>query len=79
MAEKTRNAQLGVDALHVEYAERGNEYGILFLFILFCEYIYLECERIRVIYRVNQAEYGIHMLIAPKEYMNVYSTRRVDA
>jgi len=28
--------------LHVEYAERGEEYGILFIFCLFCEYIPLE-------------------------------------
>jgi len=28
--------------------------------------------------RVNQAEYGIHILvIAPQEYVNIYSTRRV--
>ena len=64
--------------LHVEYVEHGKEYGILFKFSLFCEYIYLEYVRIHVIYRVNQAEYGIHILVvAPQEYVNIYSTRRV--
>jgi len=67
-----------VSTLHVEYAERGTEYGILFLFSLFCEYIQLEYARIHVIYRVHQAEYGIHFLVvAPQEYVNTYSTRRV--
>ena len=46
--------------LDVEYAERGKEYeyGILFIFSLFCEYMHLELEyaRIHVIFRVNQAE-----------------------
>jgi len=70
---------LNVDVLHVEYAERGNEYGILFIFSLFCEYMHLEYVRIHVIYRVDQAEHGIHVLvIAPQEYVNIYSTRRVD-
>jgi len=33
--------------------------------------------RIRVIYKVNQAEDGIHMLVvAPQGYVNIYSTRR---
>jgi len=27
----------GVNSLHVEYAERGNKYGILFIFSMFCE------------------------------------------
>jgi len=36
-------------ALRVEYAERGEEYGILFICSLFCEYIDLEYVRIRVI------------------------------
>ena len=67
-------------ALHVEYAEPGKEYGIQFIYSLFCEYIHLEYERIRVIYRVNRAEYGIHILVvAPQEYVNIYSTRRVAA
>jgi len=47
-----------VGYLHVEYAERGKEYGILFIFSLFCEYIYLEYTRNHVIHRVNQAEYA---------------------
>jgi len=50
-------------------------------------YLYLACfrntsilyyARIHVIYRVNQAEYAIHLLVvAPQEYVNIYSTRRV--
>ena len=63
--------------LHVEYPERGKEYGILFRFSLVCEYARLEYARIYVIYRVNQAEYGIHSLVVgPQEYVNTYSTRR---
>jgi len=66
----------GVVALRVEYAERGNEYGI----ILFCEYINLEYVRIYAIYRVNQAEYVIHIRMAvSQEYVNIYTTRRVVA
>ena len=62
---------------HVEYAERGTEYCILFRFSLFCEYVYLEYVRIHAIYRVNQAECVLHILVvAPKEYGNLYSTRR---
>jgi len=52
--------------------------GILFIFSLFCENITLEYVRIHVIYRVNQAEYVIHMLVvAPQEYVNIYPARRV--
>jgi len=37
----------------------------------------LEYVRIHVIYGVNQAEYRIHILVvAPQEYVNLYSTRR---
>ena len=75
--------KVGVEAgegdrcLHVEYADRGKEYGIRFIFSLLCEYTPLEYVRIHVIYRVNQAEYGIQMLlVAPQEYVNLYSTRR---
>jgi len=33
--------------------------------------------RIHAIYRVDQAEYVIHMLVvAPQEYVNIYSTGR---
>jgi len=39
--------------LRVEFAERGNNYGILFRFSLFCEYIHLEYARVHVIYRVT--------------------------
>ena len=67
-------------ALHVEYAERGTEYGILFMFSLCCEYVHLEYVRIHVIYRVNKAECMIHILVvAPQEYVNIYSTCRVRA
>jgi len=48
------------------------------MFCLFCEYIHLEYVRIHVINRVNQMEYVIHILVvAPQEYVNIYSTRRV--
>jgi len=44
---------------------------------LFCEYIHLEYVHIHVIYRVNQAECVSHILVvAPQEYVNIYSTRR---
>jgi len=67
-----------VQTLYVEYAERGTEYGILFIFSLFCEYGHLEYVCIHVIYRVNHAEYGIYILVvAPQEYVYIYSTRRV--
>ena len=63
--------------LHVEYAEQGKYYGILFIFSLFREYMYIECVRMHVIYRLNQAEYVIHIrVVAPQEYVNIYSTRR---
>ena len=68
-----------MQTLHVEYAEREKEYGILLISILFCEYVHLEYVRIHVIYRVNQAEYIIHIrVVAPQEYVNIYSTRRVQ-
>ena len=68
----------GVATLHVEYAGRGNEYGILFIFNLFGEDIHLEYARIHVIYRVHQAEYVLHIrVVAPQEYVNIYSTRRM--
>jgi len=67
-------------SLHVEYAERDKEYGILFRLSQFCEYIHLEYVRIHVIYRVNPAEYVIHMLmVASQEYVNIYSTRRLKS
>jgi len=49
--------------LHVEYAERGNEYGILFIFGLFSEYSQLEYVRTHAIYRVHQSEYVVHILV----------------
>jgi len=64
--------------LHVEYAERGKEYGILFISSLFYEYIHLDYVRIHVIYRVIQAEYVLLILvIAPQDYVNINSTRRL--
>jgi len=54
--ERLRHRQL---SLHVEYAERGTEYGISFIFSLFREYMHLEYVRIPVIYRVDQVEYVI--------------------
>jgi len=63
--------------LYVEYVERGNEYGTLFIFSLFCEYIQLDYVRIHVIYRVHQAEHSIHIVVvASQEYVNIYLTRR---
>jgi len=54
------------------------EYGILFIVSLFCECIHPEYVRFHGIYRVNQAEYGIRILVAAsQEYVNTYSTRRV--
>jgi len=77
-AGRWRRRQRCILTLHVEYAERGNEYGILFMFSLFCEYIHLAYVRIHIVYGVHQAGYGIHILVvAPQEYVNVYSTRRV--
>ena len=56
-----------VVSLRVEYVERGKEYGILFIMSLFCDYIQLEYVRIHVIYRVHQAEYVIHILLAASQ------------
>jgi len=68
----------GVGYPHVEYAERRTKYGILFIFSLFSEYIKLEYVRVPVMFRVNQAKHGIHILVAAShEYVNTYSTRRV--
>jgi len=70
--------QTGVVTLHVEYAGGSIQYCILFIFGLFYEYSNLEYIRIHIISRVNQAEYGIHIrVVAPQEYVNIYSTRRV--
>jgi len=53
------------------------EYGILLIFSLFYEYTPLQYVRIPVIYRVHQAEYVIHILVAvSQEYVNTYSTPR---
>ena len=53
------------------------KYGIQFIFSRFYEYSNLDVH-IHVIYRVNQAEYAIRILVvASQEYVNTYSTRRV--
>ena len=63
--------------LHVKNAERGRKYGILFIFNLVCEYINLAYVRVPVVYRVDQVEHRIHILVvASQEYVNAYSTRR---
>jgi len=54
LCEKEGQAKERVSTLHVEYSKRGNEYGILYICSLFCEYTYLEYVRIHVIYRVYQ-------------------------
>ena len=64
--------------LRVEYAERRIQCGILFIVSLFYEYIPLEYVRVRVIYRVYQAGYGIRILVAvSQEHVNAYSTPRL--
>ena len=66
--------RLMLTALYVEYVERGNKYGILFIFSLFCKDTHHAYVRIHVIYRVDQTEYGIHILVvAPQEYVNIYT------
>ena len=68
-----------VTILQVEYGGGGRiQYSILFIFSLFYESSNLEYVHIHVIYRVNQAEYGIRILVAAsQEYVNTYSTCRV--
>ena len=61
-------------SLHVEYAARGNEYGIPFTFTLFMNALPLN---MYVSMSVNQAEHGIHIFeVAPQEYVKIYPTRR---
>jgi len=56
--------------LHVEYAERRIQLGILFTFSLFGEYSHVEHVHIHVTCRVNQAEYVIRIPVAvPQEYV----------
>jgi len=63
--------------LHVEYAERSINYGILFIFSLFYEHSNLEYEHVSVEYRFHQAKYLIHIHVAAsQEYVNTYVTRR---
>ena len=56
-----------VPSLRVEYAELEKEYGILFIWSLFCEDSHLEYVRIHVIYRINQAEYVTHVHVAASQ------------
>jgi len=64
--------------LHVEYAGGRMKYGILFIFRLFYEYSNLEHVHIHVIYRINQTEYEVRIVVATcQEYVNTYSTRRM--
>jgi len=71
-------ARRHVGHLHDEYAEGSIKYGILFVFSLIYEYSNLEYGHVPVEYRVHQAEYVNHFLVAaPQEYVNVDSTRRV--
>jgi len=64
--------------LRVEYVKQRNRYGILFILSLFREYTHLEYVHVHVVYRVNPAEYVMHMLVvAQPEYVNIYSTRRL--
>ena len=73
----TRGRRYCHAGLHVEYAKRRIEYGILFIFSLCREYIHLEYIRIHGIHRVDQVEYVIYIfVVAPQEYVNIYSTRR---
>jgi len=52
--------------------------SILFIFSLFYVYSSLEYVHSHAIYRVNQAKYGIRILLAAsQEYVNIYSTCRV--
>jgi len=55
----TRKWQSGYVSLHVEYAERGKQHGILFIFSLCCEYINLAYGRVAVIYRNRVKELGL--------------------
>ena len=64
--------------LNTRNEEPNNEFSSYLA--CFCEYIHLEYVRIHIIYRVNQAEYVIHTIaVAPQEYVNIYSTRRIHA
>jgi len=54
-------------ALHVEYAEGRIQYGIRFRISRFYECSNLEYVHIRVLYRVNQAEYGIRIRVAASQ------------
>jgi len=76
--EACNEAGVGFGRLRVEYAERPPKYGTLFIHSLFYEYINLEYVRMHAMFRVNQAGYGIHIVVAaPRENANTYLTRRL--
>jgi len=61
----------------VEYVKQRKEYGIRFIFSLFCGYINLEYGRIHVINRANWAERVICIRVAVlQKYVNTFSTCR---
>ena len=67
-----------VGGLHVEYAERSIEYGIIFIFSPVYEYSNLAYDHVPVECRVHRAEYVIRIRVAAsQEYVNTYSTSRV--
>jgi len=56
---------------------QSEECNMVFYSCLACSMNTLIYVRGPVIYRVHQAEYGIRIrLVAPHEYVNIYSTRR---
>jgi len=66
--------------LRAKHAESINKCGILFIVSLFCDYMNLEYVYVHAICRVNQAKYAIRMLVvAPQEYVDTHSTRRLTA
>jgi len=61
---------------------RNEEKNTVFYSCLACfvNTVTLKYVRVPVIYRVNQARYVIYILVvAPQEYVNIYSTSRVCA
>jgi len=63
--------------LHVEYAIRRINDGIIFTSSLFYKYSSLESVRVPIQCRVHQAEYVIHILVAVSQvYVNTFSTCR---
>jgi len=68
---------LGRQPYMLNTRRRRIKHDIIFRLGLFYEYSNLEYVPLHVIYRVNQAEYGIRILVAAsQEYVNTYSTCR---